>query len=442
MVALGSSIVVFAFASWLIILDARSRLHRAFSLFLFILAMTMLLFVYGVGATDYFGRVRFYFLMALPFAAAHFLNAYFRKYGRHAQRWTKLQRVIPFALVAAYALSAWANATEKSLNNDGLRPGPLTLLVGMGLPVLALCGLVFAKAYRREPDGRHRQSLFYLSLGFTFYPFHDSLFRSFAWVLLAANDPATWGRQFQSWIGPFQLTQTIALVLSAWTVAAMMTAPTGRPEDKRRIAVAFGALSLVTMAAAILFSSTPTLNHFGTDLNRGAHSAGVLLLPLLSTYAMVRYRLFDIDYRARWALVRALLGLFFIFVFILAAQLAETYLGTTQSWISAGVVSALFIFLLYPLQRWAERFANHAMPEARHVNSLNATERRSLYQEQARLAWRDGSLSVKERRMLDAMRQRLGISLETAAKLEGAALGDPGPESGSPRARRARKVGA
>ena len=57
------------------------------------------------------------------------------------------------------------------------------------------------------------------------------------------------------------------------------------------------------------------------------------------------------------------------------------------------------------------------MPHQR-VADLTQDERAHLYRDQVELAWADGRLTVKERALLDQLRERMGLSLEEAGAIE------------------------
>lgn len=78
----------------------------------------------------------------------------------------------------------------------------------------------------------------------------------------------------------------------------------------------------------------------------------------------------------------------------------------------------MLLFALAPLQRAAERLSGAVLPDARPLAARSTEERAELYREQVRIAWEDGTLGLKERRMLDAARERLGLAAETAVGLE------------------------
>lgn len=92
----------------------------------------------------------------------------------------------------------------------------------------------------------------------------------------------------------------------------------------------------------------------------------------------------------------------------------EAGLGT---WI--GIAAAGFlVFALAPIQRFAERVSDAAMPAVKEPAKMSPDDRLSAYEALARVAWEDGALSADERRLLDEARERLGLSADEASRVE------------------------
>lgn len=136
---------------------------------------------------------------------------------------------------------------------------------------------------------------------------------------------------------------------------------------------------------------------------------------------VLRSQLFDIDIQLRVTVKRGTIAMIFLAVGLLVASITETYLQQFN-WLAGGVAAGVMLVALHPLQRFADRVANIAVPDARSHGSLTTEERLALYEEQLRIAWEDGNLSMKERRLLDAVRRRLGIEPGQAANLEASLL--------------------
>lgn len=143
-----------------------------------------------------------------------------------------------------------------------------------------------------------------------------------------------------------------------------------------------------------------------------------LAFVLLMAYGILRAQLFDIDVRIKWTLSRGSVAAVFVAVFFVVSESAQTLLQNRWGTFAGIAATAVLVFAMTPLQRAADRLADAAMPNTRPVRELSHVERVDLYREQVRVAWSDGSLSLKERRMLDVARERLRLGAEEAERLE------------------------
>lgn len=83
----------------------------------------------------------------------------------------------------------------------------------------------------------------------------------------------------------------------------------------------------------------------------------------------------------------------------------------------AGIGAAgLLLFALSPLQHLTQRIVQTTL------GPPPPADRIAFYRSMAQQAWANGNLSRDERRFLDDLRVRLGISIEEAARLETEAL--------------------
>lgn len=149
----------------------------------------------------------------------------------------------------------------------------------------------------------------------------------------------------------------------------------------------------------------------------------MLYLPML-LYGILKTQLFDIDVRIRWAVSRSTIGAIYLAAFFAGAQLAQNFIGQSLGWALGGLAAGLLLFALAPIQRFAEQVARNAVPGGRRLEELSERRRRDLYREQVIIAWEDGQLNRKERRLLESLRAKLGMDAETAIRLERAAIGD------------------
>ncbi|MBI2076792.1 MAG: hypothetical protein HYT80_00265, partial [Euryarchaeota archaeon] len=103
-------------------------------------------------------------------------------------------------------------------------------------------------------------------------------------------------------------------------------------------------------------------------------------------------------------------------------ELTKNYFETRFDSIVGIAAAAVLLLALHPLQRLADRLSRAAVPNAKPLAAMSHPEHLALYKEQVQIAWADGTMSAKERRMLDRTRERLAISLEESMRVENAVV--------------------
>jgi len=135
-----------------------------------------------------------------------------------------------------------------------------------------------------------------------------------------------------------------------------------------------------------------------------------LSMPLFVTYALVRYRLFDIDLAAKATIRRGTVASAFVAVFFVVSESAANFLGDWLNSAYVGLVAAgLLIFLLHPLYRLADRVAEAAMPEVADTAAWRKRKREEAYRAAVEFVLADGRITIAEHRRLMRMAERLGL---------------------------------
>jgi len=110
------------------------------------------------------------------------------------------------------------------------------------------------------------------------------------------------------------------------------------------------------------------------------YALGTLLAVPLIAYGILRTQLFDIDLRIRWTIKQSTVAAAFIAVFYFVTEGADRLLASELgNWIGL-LATALLIFFLAPLQRFAERVAALAMPNTRNTPEYEAYKKLQVYQ--------------------------------------------------------------
>lgn len=147
-----------------------------------------------------------------------------------------------------------------------------------------------------------------------------------------------------------------------------------------------------------------------------------VIFPPLFIYAILQGQLFDLDLKIKWSVSRGTLALCFVAMFFIASKLAEgiadRFLGG-KSWVIGAIAGGLLLFAIAPLQRWAERVADRAMPNTTGSDEYVRFKKFEVYRATFESLALDGAVTRGDRYTLAKLRRRLGISDGVAAQLEG-----------------------
>ncbi len=194
--------------------------------------------------------------------------------------------------------------------------------------------------------------------------------------------------------------------------------------------VAFGVRDVVMVVALGLngyngfTESLPALDDphkWGGFANNLTQLADVVFVPALA-YAVLRMQWLDFRWQLRLTISKATLVTVFVAAIVATFEVGTDYLEGWLGTLPTIAVTTALILFLGPLQRISERVSARAVPHAKPLEALPDDEKSALYVEQVQLAWQDGMMSAAERRMLDGMAERLGLSTPVAAQLEKRAL--------------------
>lgn len=421
---------MFALAGWLVGLNFRSPVNRSFAVFLILVGMTRLL--NGIGflarasdpptwASFLYDRfdvnaLRDYYTLATPFALAYFVTAYARPRGGPAWRWGGRAIVVAaLAVEVAYTLDHSLHGTV----------GPLALL-SYGTP-LAYAGVAIymAREAARDLMAPRPAAAFLVSTGLAL----NALVEASIQVITLAQDGLA-ARQ-----AVFQDSPLANAILAGYVLAAGLSlsalglhgvGAARRPAARRKVLLAAALYPLAALCALYFV------------LTRGASSGPAvtlvtlwrILLPALVAYALVRHRLFSIDVKIKWTISRGTIAFAFLALFFATSKVVENLLNQRFGLLFGGISAGILLFALSPLEKFGHRIAHAVLPNVKAPGDLADDERLHLFAEQATLVWSDGTLGRRERKLLDNLRDRLGLAFEDAARLEhAAALAAPSQKS-------------
>lgn len=151
---------------------------------------------------------------------------------------------------------------------------------------------------------------------------------------------------------------------------------------------------------------------------------------LLITYAVLREQVLGLDVKVKWTLKQSTIAGIFLAVIFVVSEGAQLAFGQERAWIGL-VAGGALVFALAPLQRFADRVSDKAMPGVKAVSGMTKDQRAHTYRNAAASAWSDGAIDVSERALLDRFRESLSLSAEEAHRIESEAAiqFEAGPET-------------
>jgi hypothetical protein len=428
--------VMLLLAGWLLWLDFESRVNRAFALFLFLrsgLALFNTLFVLVPDALPFWTGIRGYFSVATPVALLFFAFTYFGP----SRGWVRIARGACFGLaLLAETLYAWNHCLEVCTTAAGIRFGPLSL-ISYSLPIgYAGTALLLARRASVANASSQRRAGWIVSVAFLANGLVDGTLAIPGWVDVVGRG------LYAIYVPSFFVPAALTLYVLAVPVALLALLSLLRSVAGQANMAAYRARALTVAMLAILSGAfvgwDPMLPSALENARYFVIGAWRLLLPSLVAYALVRHRLFDLDVKIRLGIRVGSVAGFFVTVFFVSTELAQTVLGeVTQSPVIGIILAGSLVFFLHPLQKGAERLSQRAIPGSAPLSQLSHGERLQLFLDQASVAWSDGALTRRERIMLSQLQTRLGLSVAEASAAEAKAM-MASPAPGARRASRKR----
>lgn len=151
-----------------------------------------------------------------------------------------------------------------------------------------------------------------------------------------------------------------------------------------------------------------------------------LWLMVALTYGVLSAQLFDIDIKVKWTIRRGTLVGIFVAVFFVVSETAAALLGDRWGTYGGILGAGLLLFALSPLQAFAERVADRALPHVGDTDAYIATRKEHVYRATLEEMIADGAFSLKERRVLLRLQEMLELDAATTHRLEKELLGRMG----------------
>lgn len=426
-----------ALAAALLYIDFNNMAHRGFALLLVFRAMVMLSSVVrdfaiftpperfgGLGnpeAAALWGQVAPYFVIPMPFLIVWFASIYPRRRGPFGATrwgpWVLVAAILGFEAIYFFDHSTYI-ATEVLSRGDNAgntwtaiayrSEGPLAYALGLMYFGFAALTLVFTVDYIKLPPGPRKNGVFVVMLGFLLNATFDS---TLAFSSLLADFDVFSGNQLIIMNG-----LGIVPVATSFGLLIYHSIKETDPVVDLHIRRAFILAGLAILSALfLLYNPFAALGFMQLALT----GFWRLWLPALVTYALVRHQLFDIDLKLKFALKQSTLAGLALVGFLVFSELLESVI-TSNATLTARIptriadVTSLAIavgltYALNPVQRFAETFTNRAMPNTQSTEAYLARKRLEVYRATLEGAVEDGAMTPREIRLLERLREQLGL---------------------------------
>jgi hypothetical protein len=147
-------------------------------------------------------------------------------------------------------------------------------------------------------------------------------------------------------------------------------------------------------------------------------AVAALWLAVLLAYGMLRHHVLEIDLKVKWGIGRGTLLAIFVGAFFVSAQVAQEFVVEAHGWLVGSVAAALLLAAIRPLQRFATRVADLALPGVAPTPEYLSLRRAEVYKGAVEEMLADGIMTMKERRALLRLQRDLGLDAALANTIE------------------------
>ena len=170
--------------------------------------------------------------------------------------------------------------------------------------------------------------------------------------------------------------------------------------------------SFALLVYRFMFNTSPMINPV------------LMALPIsfgFIAYGIVKERLFDIDIIVRKSVLYGMMTSILTIAFFVVQELMEDLVSTTvfADMHLSNLVSAGFVVILsVPARSVSQNLTDKLLPKVIRSPSTDHNDKVELYRTELSIAWADGILSKKERKMLETLRKSLDITKEDHESME------------------------
>ncbi|MEM7101190.1 MAG: hypothetical protein AAF541_23210 [Pseudomonadota bacterium] len=170
----------------------------------------------------------------------------------------------------------------------------------------------------------------------------------------------------------------------------------------------------------------PTGDIYGIEAAYFAAFSGVTLIAIglvfyifLAAYGVLSVHMFDIDLKLKVTLSRSTVTALYIAFFFLVSETSAALLSDQFGLLIGLAATAVLLFFIAPLQRWAEKLSDSAMPGVTESPEYLSFRKMQIYGEAISSTLREhGELTAVDRVILNQLSEKLGITRDEANALE------------------------
>jgi hypothetical protein len=182
-------------------------------------------------------------------------------------------------------------------------------------------------------------------------------------------------------------------------------------------AIAFGFRDVYVGVIQILYPILRPVPVWGDFVYNPGSAMAYTAYILLLAYAVLRFQLFDIDLKIKFALQQSTVGALIVGGFIVGSEILELLVPVSGALLSF-LVAIVILLMLRPIQRLALRMTNRLMYGVQNTPEYLNTRKLDVYRATLEGILQDGIITDKERKILDRLRDNLRISPGEAVELE------------------------
>lgn len=184
----------------------------------------------------------------------------------------------------------------------------------------------------------------------------------------------------------------------------------------RMYLIAFGCRDVGLVLCVLAFTVVPPTYERFHWLFVAFPSTLLVYYPLVG-WGILQHQLFDIELRLKRGLQRSLVAASLAAGFFVLSYSFEQFVGA-NNFVLGLVVAAGITLAFQPLQRAAERLTDRVMPGVENSAEYRSQRSREVYRGAVEAAMVDGTVTERERAILERLQESLGIASADAIRIE------------------------